>query len=141
LGLGSGLEFATIGPVNHRIALAWAGILGASGIVLGALGAHALKGALDAAGTRGAWETAVMFQLVHAAALLGFAGWLRAAPAPAGPCAAWAARLMILGTLLFSGSLYGLAFGGPRWLGPATPLGGLALIAAWVLAALAALAS
>ena len=37
LGLGSGLEFATIGPVNHRIALAWAGSLGASGVVLGAV--------------------------------------------------------------------------------------------------------
>jgi uncharacterized membrane protein YgdD (TMEM256/DUF423 family) len=141
LGLGSGLEFATICPVNHRIALAWAGILGSSGVVLGALGAHALKGALAAAGTRDVWETAVTFQLVHAAALLGFAGWLRAAGAPPGRCAAWAVRLMILGTVLFSGSLYGLAFGGGRWLGPATPLGGLCLIAAWALAALAALAS
>jgi uncharacterized membrane protein YgdD (TMEM256/DUF423 family) len=127
--------------VNHRVALAWAGILGASGVVLGALGAHALKGALAAAGTRDVWETAVSFQLVHAAALLGFAGWLRAAPPPAGRCASWAVRLMVLGTLLFSGSLYGLAFGGPRLLGPATPLGGLALIAAWALAAFAGLGS
>ena len=127
LGLGSGLEFATICPVNHRIALAWAGTLGATGVVLGALGAHALKAALAAAGTRDTWETAVTFQLVHAAALLGFAGWLRPGPMPHGRCAAWAVRLMVLGTLLFSGSLYGLAFGGPRWLGPATPLGGLCL--------------
>jgi uncharacterized membrane protein YgdD (TMEM256/DUF423 family) len=141
LGLGSGLEFATICPVNHRVALAWAGILGGTGVVLGALGAHALKGALVAAGTRDAWETAVTFQLVHAAALLGFAGWLRSPPAPRSPCAPGAVRLMILGTILFSGSIYGLAFGGPRWLGPATPLGGLCLIAAWVLAGLAALAA
>jgi uncharacterized membrane protein YgdD (TMEM256/DUF423 family) len=140
LGLGSPLEFATICPVNHRIALAWAGTLGATGVVLGALGAHALKGALVAAGTRDTWETAVTFQLVHSSALLGFAGWLRSSPAP-GRCADWAVRLMILGTLLFSGSLYGLAFGGPRWLGPATPLGGLCLIIAWALAALAALAA
>jgi uncharacterized membrane protein YgdD (TMEM256/DUF423 family) len=33
---------------------------------------------------------------------------------------------------LFSGSLYLLALGGPRWLGPITPLGGLALIAGWI---------
>ena len=126
--------------MHHRFALAWAGALGASGVVLGALGAHALKGSLEAAGTQDAWETAVTFQLVHAAALLGFAGWLKASAPSAGVCAAWSARLFVLGTVLFSGSLYGLAFGGPRWLGPATPLGGLSLIAAWVLAACAAVA-
>ena len=127
--------------MNHRIALAWAGILGATGVVLGALGAHTLKAALAARGSHDVWETAVIFQLVHAAALLGFAGWLRAAASPPRPCAAWAARLFVLGTVLFSGSLYALAFGGPLWLWPATPLGGLSLISAWVLAACAALAA
>jgi uncharacterized membrane protein YgdD (TMEM256/DUF423 family) len=126
--------------MHHRAALAWAGILGASGVVLGALGAHTLKGALAAAGTRDVWETAVTFQLVHAAALLGFAGWLRSSPHPAAGGAAWSARLLVVGTVLFSGSLYGLAFGGPRWLGPATPLGGLALVGGWLLAAGAAFA-
>jgi uncharacterized membrane protein YgdD (TMEM256/DUF423 family) len=127
--------------VNHRTPLLWAGLLGSTGVILGALGAHALKAQLAAAGTHDAWETAVSFQLVHACALLGFAGWLRPAGAPVGRCAAWSVRLFVLGTLLFSGSLYGLSFGGPRWLGPATPLGGLSLIAAWALAAGAALAS
>jgi uncharacterized membrane protein YgdD (TMEM256/DUF423 family) len=127
--------------MNHRTSLAWAGALGASGVVLGALGAHALKGALIAAGTRDAWETAVNVQLVHACALLGFAGWLRPAGTPVGSRAAWAVRLFVLGTVLFSGSIYGMAFGGQHWLGPATPLGGLCLIAAWILAACAALAS
>jgi uncharacterized membrane protein YgdD (TMEM256/DUF423 family) len=36
-----------------------------------------------------------------------------------------------VGIILFSGSLYGIALGGPRWLGPVTPLGGLALLAGW----------
>jgi uncharacterized membrane protein YgdD (TMEM256/DUF423 family) len=126
--------------MHPRVALAWAGALGASGVVLGALGAHALKPQLAAAGTRDVWETAVVFQLVHASALLGFAGWQRGAPSPGGRCAPWAVRLLVLGTVLFSGSLYGLAFAGPRWLGPLTPLGGAALIAGWVLAACAALA-
>jgi uncharacterized membrane protein YgdD (TMEM256/DUF423 family) len=126
--------------MHHRVALAWAGILGATGVVLGALGAHALKGALLAAGTRDVWETAVTFQLVHAAALLGFAGWLKPPGPPRNGCAAWAVRLLVAGTVLFSGSLYGLAFGAPRWLGPATPLGGLALIGGWILAACAAFA-
>jgi len=126
--------------MNHRAALAWAGAIGASGVALGAFGAHLLRASLDAAGMREAWETAVRYQLVHAAALLGLAGWLRSAEGRAGARAAWAARLWVAGTLLFSGSLYGLALGGPRWLGPVTPLGGLALIAGWLLAAAAALA-
>jgi uncharacterized membrane protein YgdD (TMEM256/DUF423 family) len=126
--------------MHHRVALAWAGALGASGVILGALGAHALKASLAAAGTRDSWDTAVTFQLVHAAALLGFAGWLRAPAGPTPRSAQWAVRLWILGTLLFSGSIYCLALGGPRGVGPATPLGGLALIAAWVLAACAAFA-
>jgi uncharacterized membrane protein YgdD (TMEM256/DUF423 family) len=126
--------------MHHRVALAWAGALGATGVVLGALGAHALKNTLAASGMADAWQTAVVFQLVHAAALLGFAGWLRPLAVPAGKSALWAVRLWIVGTLLFSGSIYWLAVGGPRGVGPLTPLGGLALITAWVLAACAAFA-
>jgi len=124
--------------MHHRAALAWAGLLGATGVLLGAFGAHALRGALEAAGTREAWETAVRYQLVHAAALLGLAGWLRASAKPRERRADWAARLWVAGTGLFCGSLYALALGGPRWLGPVTPLGGVALIAGWILAAAAA---
>jgi len=127
--------------MHHRVALGWAGFLGATGVVAGAFGAHALKGVLEAAGMREVWETAVRFQLVHAAALLGFAGWVRASPKPEGRCAAWAVGLWVAGAALFSGSLYALALGGPRWLGAATPLGGAALIAGWVLAAAAAFAA
>jgi uncharacterized membrane protein YgdD (TMEM256/DUF423 family) len=127
--------------MNHRVALAWAGVLGATGVVAGSLGAHPIRAALEAAGMRDTWETGVRFQLAHAAALLGFAGWLRASAGPAGRCARWAPRLWVAGTVLFSGSLYGLALGGPRWLGHLTPFGGLALIAGWALAAAAALAA
>jgi uncharacterized membrane protein YgdD (TMEM256/DUF423 family) len=127
--------------MNHRAALAWAGALGASGVALGAFGTHLLRPSLEAAGTREVWETAVRYQLVHAVALLGFAGWLRPPSPPAGTCALWTVRLWVAGTALFSGSLYGLALGGPRWLGPVTPLGGLALISGWVLAACAASAA
>ena len=125
--------------MHHRTALAWAGALGAAGVILGAFGAHALKGALEAAGTRDVWDTASRYQLLHAAALLGFAGWMRPSPGKPGRCAAWAQRLWVAGTILFSGSLYALALGAPRWLGPVTPLGGAALVAGWALAAGAAL--
>ncbi|HEY5227518.1 MAG TPA: DUF423 domain-containing protein [Opitutaceae bacterium] len=124
--------------MNHRIALAWAGVLGATGVILGAFGAHTLRASLDASGMKEVWDTASRYQLLHAAALVGFAGWIRASPAPANACAAWAVRLWALGTLLFSGSLYFLALGAPRGVGAVTPLGGVALIAAWILAAVAA---
>jgi uncharacterized membrane protein YgdD (TMEM256/DUF423 family) len=127
--------------MHKRTAPAWAGILGATGVALGALGAHPLRGALDASGSRAAWETAVGFQLAHATALLGFAGWLRSSPGAEGRCAAWAVRLWIAGAVLFCGSIYVLALGGPRWLGPVTPLGGAALMAGWVFAAAAAFAA
>ena len=120
--------------------MAWAGVLGGLGVVTGAFGAHLLRPRLAAAGLVDVGETAVRFQLVHAAALVGFAAWLRAAPRPDGAAAAWTVRLWAAGTVLFSGSLYLLALGGPRWLGPVTPLGGAALIAGWALAAAAALA-
>jgi uncharacterized membrane protein YgdD (TMEM256/DUF423 family) len=108
---------------------------------MGAFGAHALKASLEATGSLGVWETASRYQLVHASALLGFAGWLRSPPTPSGTCATWAVRLWAYGTVLFSGSLYGLALGAPHWLGAVTPLGGAALIAGWVLAAGAAFAA
>jgi uncharacterized membrane protein YgdD (TMEM256/DUF423 family) len=126
--------------MNNRAAVAWAGLLGASGVALGAFGAHLLRPSLEAAGTLEVWETAVRYQLLHAIALLGFAGWVRSPERPPGKAAAWTPRLWVAGTVLFSGSLYGLALGGPHWLGPVTPLGGLALIAGWVAAIVAALA-
>ena len=53
--------------------------------------------------------------------------------------ARWSTRCWVAGTMLFSGSLYLLAIGGPRWLGPITPLGGIALMVGWLLVMLAAI--
>ncbi|MEM7219974.1 MAG: DUF423 domain-containing protein [Pseudomonadota bacterium] len=108
-------------------ALAAAGLNGLLAVGLGAFGAHALKPRLLAADTLSAWDTAVLYHLVHSAALLGLAAWWRASGASmAGPAIAF-----LLGMLMFSGSLYWLALGGPRWLGPVTPIGGTALLAGW----------
>jgi uncharacterized membrane protein YgdD (TMEM256/DUF423 family) len=127
--------------MTHRIALIWAGLLGATGVLLGAFGAHAMHGLLTAAGMSEVWETAVRYQLLHAVALLGLAGWMRAGGgAPVGR-AAWAAGGWIVGSLIFSGSLYLLALGWPRWLGAITPVGGAFLIAGWIAAAAAAAAA
>ena len=125
-------------PMNtfpRWIALA-AGILGFTGIALGAFGAHALKETLAANGSLDTWKTAVLYHLVHAVALFALAGW--SAPAPK---AAWIARCWTAGIICFSGSLYWLALGGPKLLGPITPLGGLAFLAGWLLVFLQALQS
>ena len=109
-----------------------AALLGAAGVALGAFGAHGLRARLDARALE-IWETAVRYHLTHAVALLALALAPHAAPLRT---AGW---LFAAGIALFSGSLYVLALGGPRWLGPVTPLGGLAFLAGWVWIAKAAL--
>jgi len=98
-------------------------------VALGAFGAHALKDILAARGSTDIWHTAVLYQLVHSVALLALCGWREM---PVG-LQKWTARCWAGGVVLFSGSLYWLALGGPKFLGPVTPLGGIGLLAGWVL--------
>ena len=107
--------------------LAVAGVLLALATVLGAFGAHALKAQL-APDRLQVYETAVRYHFFHALGLLGIGLTLRFVDT--GPVR-WAALLVLVGVVLFSGSLYALTFGAPRIFGPITPLGGLALIAGW----------
>jgi uncharacterized membrane protein YgdD (TMEM256/DUF423 family) len=115
---------------TRNITLA-ASVLGFLGVALGAFGAHALKPTLEAHGSVETWKTAVLYHLVHAVALLALAGWRDAHAGPSGKVAA----LWTGGVVLFSGSLYWLALGGPKLLGPVTPLGGVAFLAGWALLA------
>lgn len=101
------------------------GVVGASAVMLGAFGAHALQDVLDARG-HGLWQTAVNYHAWHALAL-GLAVSLGA-----GRCGRWAVLAFVAGIVLFSGSLYALALGAPRWIGAITPLGGVAFIAGWL---------
>lgn len=105
--------------------LALAGISGAVAVAAGAFGAH------GATGKAVEWlRTGAIYQLIHAAAAIAAAGL------PRGRVAAW---LMLLGALVFAGTLYAMAFGAPRWLGAVTPIGGVGMIAGWLILALAAL--
>lgn len=108
-----------------------ASFLGASGVALGAIGAHAFKETLTKRGTLANWQTATMYQLFHAVALLGIAAQGESIPVLAG-------NLLASGTLMFSGSIYCLCLGvGPKpILGPTTPLGGLLMIGGWVIVGL-----
>jgi uncharacterized membrane protein YgdD (TMEM256/DUF423 family) len=124
---------------GFRFPLLAAGIAGLTGVALGAMGAHALKATLLERGMMQAWETAARYHVFHAVGLLGVAAWARIeAENRAAKLMSWTARLWCLGIVLFSGSLYWLAIGGPRWLGPVTPLGGVALMIGWLLVAVAA---
>ena len=108
--------------------LAIAGLLLALATVLGAFGAHALKGQL-APDRLQVYETAVRYHFFHALGLLGVGLTLRFVDTRP---VRWAALLIIVGVVLFSGSLYALTFGAPRPVGIVTPFGGLALIAGWI---------
>ncbi len=119
--------------MTSRVTLIVAAIAGATGVALGAFGAHGLKALLLEKGTTISWETAARYHLLHAVALVALA----VLQAQLGPRAATLGRLIAWcwtgGILVFSGSLYLLAVLGLRWLGPITPIGGLAFILGWVL--------
>ena len=104
-------------------------------VALGAFAAHGLKARL-APDLLAVFETGVRYQMYHALALLAAAWAVGRWPGSAASAGGW---LFVAGTLLFSGSLYALSLGGPRWLGPVTPLGGLAFLAGWACLAWAAL--
>jgi uncharacterized membrane protein YgdD (TMEM256/DUF423 family) len=108
-----------------------AAFFGATGVTLGAFGAHLLKSTLEARGTLPSWKTAVEYQLIHSVALLALSLHREDHPENADKYAL-TAQLWTAGIVLFSGSIYGLSLGGPRLLGPVTPLGGLCLIAGWL---------
>lgn len=112
------------------------GVAGATAVVAGAFGAHALAGRLSEHAL-GVYRTGVLYHLVHALAL-GLVGALSAGPL-AGTTLNVAGGLFAAGILLFSGSLYALALWQVRALGPVTPLGGLCFVAGWLTLVLAAL--
>lgn len=99
-----------------------------TGVVLGAFGAHGLETLLTPSQID-SWQTAVQYQLLHGLALLVLGVWMQSSPQAKLAASAW---LLILGITLFSGSIYLLLLTELRWLGPVTPLGGLAFIAGWV---------
>ena len=114
----------TIGALNGLLAVA-----------LGAFAAHVLRQKLEPRLFE-IWEVGVRYHMYHALALvavaLAYAQWQK-------PLLVTAGWLFVAGIVIFSGSLYVLSLTGLRWLGAITPMGGVALIAGWVLLAVAAL--
>ena len=105
-----------------------AAVAGFLGVALGAFAAHGLKTTFTPE-LLAVFETGVRYQMYHAFALFAaawrFVRWQTRVFAVAG-------GLFVAGILIFSGSLYLMAFSGARWLGAVTPIGGLAFLAGWL---------
>ncbi|WP_210364357.1 DUF423 domain-containing protein [Bacillus sp. REN3] len=116
--------FILIGAINAFLAVA-----------LGAFGAHGLEGKLEPKYLE-TWKTAVTYQMFHATGIL-IVGIL-AGKLPASALISWSGWLMLVGIILFSGSLYVLSVTKISVLGAITPFGGVAFLISWVLMMVAA---
>lgn len=101
-------------------------------VALGAFGAHALKERLSEK-YLAIWETAVQYQMFHAVALIAIAILMH--PNLLGPSGALstAGYAILIGIIIFSGSLFALALSGVGILGAITPIGGVAFLVGWVM--------
>ncbi len=115
-------------PQTAKFFQALGGLNAALAVMLGAFGAHALKARVSTE-MLAVYQTGVQYHFYHALGLV-LVG-LAAMYWPASAHLKWSGSLMLAGIVLFCGSLYGLSVGELRWLGPVTPFGGIAFIAAW----------
>lgn len=113
-------------------ALRIAAIYGFLAVALGAFGAHKLKPILEAKQQLANWQTGTIYHLVHAVVLLVLAHALSSAGRTQPDLTFW---LFAIGITIFSGSLYVMGVTGITKLGMITPIGGLCLLAGWVLLA------
>ncbi|PLR79003.1 DUF423 domain-containing protein [Bacillus sp. V3-13] len=111
--------FIIIGAINAFLSVA-----------LGAFGAHGLEGRIEPKYLE-TWQTGVTYQMFHATGLLIVAILL--GKVPASSLLTWSGWLMLIGIILFSGSLYVLSVTRIGMLGAITPFGGLSFLAAWLL--------
>ena len=121
---------------NTKIFIVLGSINSALSVILGAFGAHVLKGRFteDLMAT---FHTGTQYHFFHSLGL--FAVAFVASLLPNSLLTQWSGWLMFVGIIIFSGSLYLLCFTGIRWLGAITPLGGLSFIIAWLLLTIAVL--
>ena len=111
-----------------RLFLGLGGLSAMLSVLIGAFGAHALRGVLTPELLE-VYHTGTQYQFYHSLGLLIVALLIAHFPERTG--FVWAGWLMVVGIVLFSGSLYALSLTGVRILGAVTPIGGLAFIAAW----------
>ena len=115
-------------PASQKTFLILGCASAAIGVAAGAFGAHGLKNTL-APEMLTVYETAVRYQMYHAFALI-ISGIISSRSNAKCTMAGWC---FLVGTLLFSGSLYLMTLTGARWLGAVTPFGGVAFLLGWIL--------
>lgn len=118
--------------VSAKFSILSGSVLAFLSVAFGAFGAHALRDFLVANQRLSTYETAVQYQFFHALGLIlvGLIG--QQFPSVKTD---WVSTWMLLGILVFSGSLFLLCLTGIKWLGAITPLGGLCFLASWGLLA------
>jgi uncharacterized membrane protein YgdD (TMEM256/DUF423 family) len=104
------------------------------GVGAGAFGAHGLKRILSTEALA-VWQIGVLYQLVHA---LGLFVIVLLGPRMGSPLLSAAGAVMFAGIVMFSGSLYLISLTGIRWIGPITPVGGVAFLVAWAMVGVSA---
>ncbi|QQK81746.1 DUF423 domain-containing protein [Salicibibacter cibi] len=110
-------------------------IMAALAVAIGAFGAHGLEGSVSERMLEN-YQTGVQYHMFHALGIIAVG--LTAAVIGGSALLGWAGSLMLLGIIVFSGSLYTMALTGMTWLGAITPIGGVAFIAGWILLMIAA---
>jgi len=123
------VEVPRIAPLARNCIAAGA-VLMVVAVMLGAFGAHALQSQLTAK-QLASFQTGVHYHMLHSLGLLlvGIVAQVTAA----GARLRWSARLMLAGIAFFSGSIYLMTAGAPRWLGMVAPIGGVSFMVAWAL--------
>lgn len=119
-------------PPSAKTFLFLGSLVAGLAVLMGAFGAHALEARIGP-DLIAAYRTGVEYHFYHAFGLLVVA--LAAHRLPSSRFIRWAGWSMLLGIVLFSGSLYALALSETRWLGAVTPFGGLAFMVGWALLA------
>lgn len=120
--------------MNARSIVITASVLLMVAVGTGAFGAHGLRAHVTPE-MLAVWQTAVLYQMVHALGLLGIAALLPRLHSALASAASW---FLLVGILIFSGSLYALVLSGVRSFGAVTPAGGVSFMIGWVLLAIAA---
>lgn len=121
---------------TSRFFLACGAISGFAAVAAGAFAAHGLSTRLDPKWLE-VFKTGAHYEMYHALAMIGVAWAANVIPGKLVPAAGWC---FLIGTVLFSGSLYLLAITQAKWIGFITPFGGVLFLVGWGLLACAAIA-
>jgi uncharacterized membrane protein YgdD (TMEM256/DUF423 family) len=114
-----------------RVFIVVAALSGCLAVAAGAFGAHALRERLSPE-MLAVFNTGATYQMYHALALLGVGILMARFSADGSAWLVGAGWLFVVGSVVFSGSLYALALSDARWLGAITPLGGVAFVLGWL---------